>query len=1571
MRARTTVWTSVCAALAIATGCAGESEPDPGGDSGEPAALPPWYEDGMAGGGLARPKVIYPLKRGVSAPLRQMVPKAPKATPPYSRERPQPPYKQATSSIAPGSDAVRQAEALLAPDPLLSFDGLSNDANDQVLGFRVFPPDVNGDVGPNHYVQWNNLTFGVFDKAGNLMGGPFPGNMPWQGFGGECEAHNDGDPIVLYDQLADRWVFSQFAIFAPDGGHQCFAISQTGDPLGPYFLYDFLVSPGGAFNDYPKISVWPDGYYISFNEFNPNFTNAVTVAVDRESMIQGLPAAMVRFDVSIPNADAFTLQPAHLEGRLLPPDGAPGFYVMAFDDETWSLTPDPTTDFYNLWALRADWDDPGSSVFVGPNMIPTPEFDANMCEFSRSCIPQPAGGEGLDSLAQMTMYRLAYRNFSDHESMVVTHTTDVGGDLAGVRWAELRNPNSAPELFQTGTFAPADGLHRWMPAIAMDGQGNIAVGYSVGNADTFPGLRYAARLVSDPPGEMGQGEAVIVNGSGVQNSGFNRWGDYFSMSVDESDDCTFWFTGEYGSSATPNDWSTRIASMTMPLCTATEIGTIAGLVRRGNGNPLPGALVSAGAFSAVSGPDGTYSLLVPAGTHDVTASAFGFGSQTVTGVTVGDGETATANFRLSAAPRVRVSGLVTDDAEAGYGLYAELTFSASGTTPIRVLTDPVTGRYAIRLPSGEDFEVTVRSIVPGYLEETRPITPGPGDVVADFGLEVNTGTCNAPGYNLGVTLEATENFDGAFPPAGWTVENATTGCGGVPDWTNTDPGLRSNLTGGSAGFAVADSDQCGSEVAMDTTMTSPPIDLSGLTDADGLQISFSQDLFVFTPTGTLATVEVWDGAVWQVVSTQQSDSRGQRVSIGTKLANGVADARVRFRYLAGFEWWWQIDDVELSIASCTFQEGGGLVFGTITDRNTGLGINGATVTATGQPPVTTFATPNDPALKDGLYFTFLAAPGQITAAADGYQTRTVNVTPVPDGVFRRDLNLGAGIISAQPTELSLRVPFRGTASTTLTLVNTGTAPATVEINELEGPPSNITIGPFWPAGRRVGPRNMFELKGDHVRPHDIPSARPLAAGDAVRRIPTGLALPWGAGYDASTLSAWITNPGVGGGDDLAHRFLDDGTATGDTLDLSSLVAWSADMAYDSLNNKLWVVNVGGDNCIHELDPATRAITGNTICPAFGTSERGLAYDPVTDTFYAGSWNDARIVQFDRSGTILRAVQTELSISGLAYNPGTGHLFVAVNDAAAVPDVFVFDTAGDLTLIGQFEITDGGTPVFPDFSGAGLELDCAGNLWAVNQVSGEIVVAESNEPPACDLDVPWIGTSPETVTVPAGGSVAVTVSVDASTLTPGLREAQLLLRTDTPYDVPAVALHVTVAFNDVPQGSPGDAEIHGLAGADVSFGCGGGNFCPAEDLTRAVFAVWGLRSAFGTEYVPPRATGLPFDDLSPKEFGSDFAEDAVARGLIDGCGPRLYCPDAALTRGEAAVYVLRLLFGAEYEPPPATGTFGDVPADIAPFVEDAVGRGIFEPCGAGAFCPGDGIDRAGGAVFLVRAFGFNI
>ena len=1529
---------------------------------------PKWFED-QAVPTVRKPTVIYPT-RGTSMPLGQILGQkndnAPAAAP---TARPEAPVvnRDQRSPSANGA-AIQTTTSNAAPDPTLSFDGMSNGDNNDTLGFRVFPPDPNGDVGPNHYVQWVNLVIGVYDKSGNQLVDALPGNTPWTGFGGPCDSNNDGDPLVVYDQLADRWVFTQFAITA-SAGHQCFAVSQTADPLGAYHLYDYVFSPGGGINDYPKIGVWPDGYYLTVNDFAGSFRAAVAAAVDREAMLDGLPAALVKFDVvsADPNEQIFSLQPTHLEGRVLPPTGAPNYIINSFDDETWSTTPDATKDRYNIWALQPDWNDPeNGSTLVGPVTLDAPEFDAELCGFDRNCIPQPGGGNTLDSLSVMTMYRLSYRNLGTHEAMVLNHTVDVGDNRAGVQWTEIRNPTTAPVLHQTGTFAPDDGLNRWMGSAAMDGQGNIAVGYSVSSADTFPGLRYAARLANDPLGEMGQGEAVIVEGSTAQ-SGANRWGDYASMSVDELDDCTFWFTGEYASDALPGDWSTRIASFQLPLCTATEIGFIEGTVTDTSGAPIEGARVSVDAFSAVSGADGSYSLALIPGTYDVSVAAFGYLSQTLAGLDVVAEETTDASFSLDLAPLATVSGWIYDGSDAGWPLYAKLVLTTEGAPATSVFTDPGTGFYSVELPVGTDFSASVEALVPGYEAEARPITPGPNGTVAHFGLEVNQGTCDALGYAEETTAISTEDFEGVFPPVGWELTNDTVNCNGELGWFDTD--TIGNLSGGAGKYAAANSDQCGSGVTMSATMTSAPVDLSEFGDGDGLSIRFAQDLR--TITGTQARVEVWNGIEWEVLSTQTVDDRGPtQLTLGTSSANGLADARVRFAYEAGWHWWWQIDDLELSRRSCEYRLGG-LVWGQVNDGNTGAGLVGASVATGTEPTVQTSATPEDPGLGDGLFFTFLPAPQAITASASNYTDATSNVVPQVNGATRRDLSLGAGRIEIDPNSIALRVPFGGMASATMTVSNTGTAPAMVEFDEVIGRGVSRPEGPFAPAGRRLGPKRLFDYDARGVREPTVPKTVPtLAAGEVSRTIASGLPGAWGMGFNFATNNPWVGNISALSGPDAMHEFDVDGTATGRVIDTASYGSiFSADIAYDSTNGTLWQVNVGGDDCIHEVDPVSLTVTGESICPAFGTSERGLAYDPVTDTFYAGSWNDGRVIQFDRAGDILRAVQVGLNVSGLAYNPATAHLFVLSNDAVALADIVVLDANADLVEVGQFEITDGGNPAFADFSQAGLELDCDGNLWAVDQTNGTITVAASGESTSCASGIDWLVVAPQSFTVAAGDSVSVTVTVDASTLTPGLYEAQLLPRTNTPYDVAPVPVAAEVRFRDVAVGSYGDGEIHGLAGAGITFGCGGGNFCPFGLMTRRFLMVWGLRSALGPDYVPPRAEGLLFNDVAPDSFGADFIEDAANRGYEQGCGEVFFCPDNAVTRGAAAVSVLRFLEGADYMPPAATGMFVDVPADIAPFVEEAWERGIIDSCGADSFCPFSPGSRADMAIWLVRAFNF--
>ena len=405
----------------------------------------------------------------------------------------------------------------------------------------------------------------IYDKTGNLLYGPASGNTLWDGFGGPCETENDGDPIVLYDPLADRWLMSQFAV--PGPYYQCIAISETSDPTGSWHRYQFETS-ATKMNDYPKFGVWPDGYYMTANLFlnGSSWAGTGVYAFERDKMLSGQPATMQFFE--LPASDWGGMLPTDLDGSTPPPAGAPNYMIEvidgAWDPGTWP------NDEIHFHKFHVDWDVPGNTTFnTTPVQVPITPFDSLSCVTgnSRDCIPQPGTSEKLDVIGDRAMFRLAYRNFGDHESLVFNHSVNVGNDRAGVRWYELRDPDAAsPTIYQTGTFAPDDGLHRWMGSIAMDAVGNMAVGYSVSNSSTYPSIRYAGRLVGDPLGDMAQGEGSIISGNGSQTSSYSRWGDYSMMAVDPVDDCTFWFTSEYYASTSDRSWQTRIASFKFPTC---------------------------------------------------------------------------------------------------------------------------------------------------------------------------------------------------------------------------------------------------------------------------------------------------------------------------------------------------------------------------------------------------------------------------------------------------------------------------------------------------------------------------------------------------------------------------------------------------------------------------------------------------------------------------------------------------------------------------------------------------------------------------------------------------------------------------------------------------------------------------------------------------------------------------------------------------------------------------------------------------------------------------------------------
>jgi subtilisin-like proprotein convertase family protein len=449
------------------------------------------------------------------------------------------------------------------PDPLLGLQVVEPEVLDIGFGTPIFnfdgqgytflnPPDTTGAVGKDHYIQMINATrVAIYDKiTGNLVIPTFS----LSALGG-C-ATNWGDPIVMYDQLADRWFLSEFG----SGNSLCTYVSQTPDPTGAYYSYQFSTP---SFPDYPKYGVWPDAYYATTNESSP-----AVYALNRAAMLNGQPATAQRF--TAPGLAGFgfeALTPADLDGMTPPPAGAPNYIMRHVDTEAHNVPGYPANDILEVWAFSVNWTTPGNSTFTKIADILTAEFDSTLCGLtSFYCMGMPGVPQGatnsLDPLREVIMHRLAYRNFGTHEALVGNFVTDIGDNIGGIRWFELRKSGAgAWALYQEGTYAPTTLDNRWMGAIAMDGFGNIAMGYNVSSQTIYPSLRYVGRLASDPLGSMPQGEYTLVNGSAVNGS--NRYGDYSGMSIDPIDDCTFWFTGEWNDAS---QWKTRIGAFRFDAC---------------------------------------------------------------------------------------------------------------------------------------------------------------------------------------------------------------------------------------------------------------------------------------------------------------------------------------------------------------------------------------------------------------------------------------------------------------------------------------------------------------------------------------------------------------------------------------------------------------------------------------------------------------------------------------------------------------------------------------------------------------------------------------------------------------------------------------------------------------------------------------------------------------------------------------------------------------------------------------------------------------------------------------------
>jgi PKD repeat protein len=463
---------------------------------------------------------------------------------------------QATEGIMQTTAGANRATTLSA-----GFFGASNNDNGTELGFLIAPPDTDGQVGfdsagNGYYLQMINLLTTVFDLNGNVISGPFASNVFWAGIGGNCEPNNQGDPIVLYDDQAQRWLVSQFAF--PDDlstFSQCVAISRTGDPTGGYNRYEFNFDSFG-FNDYPKHGITTDSITMMANLFTERrgggpfgggftFAGSFLGVMDKAAMYAGNPASLIGFNIG---SNEFGFVAGDLDG----PGTAPNLFATAMS----------TAGVFDIWRIDVDWASQNASVNQIA-AIPISPFDNDFCGAAReACIPQPNNGPALEAIGDRLMHRLQIRDFGSYRTMVTAHSVDVGGGRAGIRWYEMRDAGAGWSLHQEGTYAPNDGENRWMPSIAMNAAGDIGVGYMLSSTSTFVSTAITGQTASaSGTGMFDAGEQFCANGSGVQLD-VNRAGDYSSTSVDENTG-TFWHTNEVFTQTGQFQWNTYVCSFTV------------------------------------------------------------------------------------------------------------------------------------------------------------------------------------------------------------------------------------------------------------------------------------------------------------------------------------------------------------------------------------------------------------------------------------------------------------------------------------------------------------------------------------------------------------------------------------------------------------------------------------------------------------------------------------------------------------------------------------------------------------------------------------------------------------------------------------------------------------------------------------------------------------------------------------------------------------------------------------------------------------------------------------------------
>jgi hypothetical protein len=1231
------------------------------------------------------------------------------------------------------------------PGTILNFDGIPFPG----VACNCAPPDTNGEVGLDQYVQIVNQGFQVFDKnTGNSVFGPVDIGTLWSGFGGPCENNGAGDPIVLYDQLANRWVITQFAATTTITD-ECIAVSTSSDASGAYARYGFHL--GEDFFDYPKFGVWPDAYYMGMNVFNSSgtaFLGPQAFAFDRDAMLAGNSATFIAAPRGGNTDDQF--MPADLDGLTPPPAGAPNPFLSVGTNATWPLH-----------HFHVDFVNPANSTWTVAATLTHAPFTV-----LTQLAPQAGTADGLDTLGDRGMFRSAYRNFGDHEALVGNMSVSSGG-VAGVRWFELNNVTSGtPSFVQESTYQP-DSTWRWMGSLAMDGNGNLAVGYSASSAAINPQIRYAGRLASDPPNTLGQAEEHLFDGTGSQLDTVSRWGDYSDMTVDPVDDCTFWYTQEYYQVTSAFNWRTRIGNFKFPTCTSAPSGTLEGIVTdSSNSNPIAGADIDVTPLGAstTTGPDGHYSLTLPVGDYSVTASAFGYSPDTQP-ATITDGGTTTVDFALDPAPSGSLSGTVTDDASnpienatvtilgtpippattdaAGHYSFASVP---EGTYDVKAeagrCNDSVTTSVVISGATVQDFTLPSRQDSFGYFCRVEVASYIEGDTPLALSGDDNSTSVSLPfafslyGQSYSTAYVCTNGHVTFLNPGGSFCPFSN---GGIP----------STGTPNAAIYPYWDDMFLDGLSSMWTRTLSSP---------NRFVIEWRNAGYF----GDLSRRVDFEVVLYEngQILTQYRNIANDAREMGSSATLGIENeaGTVAFQYSLN----------EAVIGSPDFAiryllPPSGFVEGHVTDANDNAAIGGASVKALQNGNVVRQTS------TDGSGFYRMQLPvGDYTieASKTNYETGSADVTITEDQTTTQDFSLRTprGVVS--PTSLEFVVPAGQTRTKTLVLSNTGSLPMTWDVQESGG-------GPAAPSRAGLTKSESYDAnspttEGLYVGKQPA-GATPAAPGDILRQwTPVGLSLAWGVGYDNHV---WLSDIPSS---NRNHEFLVDGTPTGTSFAAPWAGAWPGDMAL--MGTEMCQVNVGGDNGIYCWDRGTGAVT-RSITGAFpwtGISQRGLAYRPDDDSFYIGGWNEGilyHVAGFSHPtpGQVLNQCNApDFNISGLAWNPAVGQVWEATNSFT--------DTIYRVDPTTCAAVSTLPHPAHDQFDGAGLEMDEGGNLWMIRQSPNTVLLVDSGVP--AFGDVPWLSENPTSGTIAVGGHTDVQVTVDTTGMSPGVYQATLTFRTNS-------------------------------------------------------------------------------------------------------------------------------------------------------------------------------------------------